>query len=235
MVDLKPTIIAKSDQLNADDLIGGSITVTVTNVASGGADQPILINYEGDNQKPYKPCKSMRRVLVGAWGSDGKAYIGRAMTLYRDDTVKWAGAPVGGIRISHLSHITEPLTLSLGLTRGKKTPVVIQPLKNSAGKVECSVPTQDKPKDSRQTTDGGADGKHQMLFAEGKSQSFPDLNSMKAFVVKNLNSFSSAQKIDEFLKRNANPFYEYSCADTGNTMNEIYALLEDKKKEFLNV
>ena len=32
MVDLSKTIIAKSDQLNADDLLGGPITITIEDV-----------------------------------------------------------------------------------------------------------------------------------------------------------------------------------------------------------
>lgn len=68
-MNLADTIIPKSDQLNADDLITGSLTVKVTAVkGSSEPQQPVSIHYEGDNGKPYKPCKSMRRVLVSAWG-----------------------------------------------------------------------------------------------------------------------------------------------------------------------
>ena len=98
MVDISSTIIAKSDQLNADDLIGGPITVTITNVSlTESPDQPLTINYDGDNGRPYKPCKSMRRVLAAAWGNDGSKFIGRRVTLFRDPRVKWAGQEVGGI------------------------------------------------------------------------------------------------------------------------------------------
>jgi len=56
MIDLRPTLAAKSDQLNADDLIGRPLTVTVTKVvATGDAEQPISIHYDGDDGKPYKP------------------------------------------------------------------------------------------------------------------------------------------------------------------------------------
>ena len=69
MMDISDTIIAKSDQLNASDLIGGPITVTITGVKRfDSAEQPIAISYEGDNGKPFKPCKSVRRLLVGMWG-----------------------------------------------------------------------------------------------------------------------------------------------------------------------
>lgn len=127
MIDLAKTIEAKSDQLNADDLIGGAITITITKIVElGGSDQPIAIHYEGDNGKPFKPCKTVRRIFVAAWGKDGRVYVGRRVTLYRDPSVKWAGKPVGGIRISHMSHISGDLDLSLTETRGKKNPYHIK-------------------------------------------------------------------------------------------------------------
>lgn len=128
MTDLRSTIVAKSDQLNADDLIGGSITITVTRVSLLAGEQPIAINYANDNGKPYKPCKSMRRVLVGAWGSDGMKYIGRSMTLYRDPDVMWGGEKVGGLRISHLSDIDSEITLTLLVSKKSKKPFTVRPL-----------------------------------------------------------------------------------------------------------
>lgn len=126
--DMTNTIVPKSDQLNADDLIGGPITVTVQSVSKTGADdQPVSIHIGGGRQ-PYKPCKSMRRLLVFCWGKDGNQWIGRSMTLYCDPSVKWAGAEVGGIRISHLSHIDKQMSVSLTVTRGKRKPYVVEPL-----------------------------------------------------------------------------------------------------------
>jgi hypothetical protein len=71
----------------------------------------------------------MRRVLIFAWGSDGSQYAGRSMTLYREPTVKFGGIEVGGIRISHLSHIDAPLTIALTTTRASRKPYTVQPLK----------------------------------------------------------------------------------------------------------
>lgn len=118
--NLSDTILAKSDRLNAEDLLAGPITVTVTNVYRKSADSPIAINYQGDNGRPFEPCKTMRKLLVAAWGEDGNAWIGRSMTLFNDQSVKWAGKEAGGVRISHLSHIEKRLILSLSETRGKK-------------------------------------------------------------------------------------------------------------------
>lgn len=130
MNDMAATIIPKSDQLNADDLIAGTMTIVVTDVKikSSGGEQPISIHYEGDNGKPYKACKSMCRVLVTAWGADSKKYVGRSMTLYRDPSVTWAGMAVGGIRISHLSDIDSKLTMALTATKQTRKPYTVSPL-----------------------------------------------------------------------------------------------------------
>lgn len=150
MSDMSATTIAKSDQLNGDDLIGRSITVRITKVTvsvptNGAGDQPVSVHYEGDNGKPYKPCKTMRRVLVGAWGNDSSAYVGRSLTLYRDDAVMFGGQAVGGIRIGAMSHITGPLTLSLAVKKGTKKPFVVQPLKADSTSATKAVEPPTKP------------------------------------------------------------------------------------------
>lgn len=129
MTNLLPTIVPKSDQLNADDLIGRSLTIKVSRIALLGAeDQPVAVHFEGDNGKPYKPCKSMRRVMVQVWGSDGSAYAGRRMTLYRDDGVRFGGQAVGGIRISHMSDIDKEVVMALTATKGSRKPHTVRPL-----------------------------------------------------------------------------------------------------------
>ena len=128
-LDMRDTIIPKSDQLNADDLIGGVLTVKITKVARTNTDeQPIAVNFDGDAGKPYMPCKSMRRVMVTVWGPNAAAYEGRCMTLYRDADVTWGGMAVGGIRISHMSHITEPVVLALTATKKARKPYRVEPL-----------------------------------------------------------------------------------------------------------
>ncbi len=129
MTNLLATIAPKSDQLNADDLIGRSITIKVAKVSlCGEPDQPIAIHFDGDNGKPYKPCKSMRRVLVQVWGGDGNKYVGRRMTLYRDDKVQFGGMAVGGIRISHMSDIERDVIMALTATRASRKPYTVKPL-----------------------------------------------------------------------------------------------------------
>lgn len=129
-LNLRDTITPKSDQLNADDLIGTEKTITVTGVKRGdSADQPVSIHYQGDDGRPFKPCKSMRRVLIHCWGDDGHAWVGRSMRLYCDPEVKFGGVKVGGIRIRALSDIEGTQRLSLTITRAKRMPYKVEPLK----------------------------------------------------------------------------------------------------------
>ena len=124
--DLSNTIKPKSDQLNADDLLTGPMTVTITDVTSGPADQPVHIHIEG--QQPFKPCKTVRRILITAWGQNGRDWVGKSMTLYCDPTVKFGGVALGGIRVSHLSDIAGPLNMMLTTTRSKRAQHVVNPL-----------------------------------------------------------------------------------------------------------
>lgn len=128
-MDMSQTITARSDQINADDLIGGPRDITVTRVSGNdNAEQPVNVYFQGDNGKPYRPCKSMRRVLVACWGADASTYVGKSMRLYCDPEVMFGGAKVGGIRISHLSHIPERRTMALTATRAKRKPYTVEPL-----------------------------------------------------------------------------------------------------------
>lgn len=135
MIDIRPTLQAKSDQLNADDLIGSPMTITITDVRLlEAADQPVAIEWEGGEGRPFKPCKSMRRVMAKVWGEDGKAFIGQRMTLYRDDKVRFGSDAVGGIRISHMSGIDRETTMALMVTRGKRAPFTVKPLTGMTSK-----------------------------------------------------------------------------------------------------
>ena len=131
-MDMTRTIIPKSDQINADDLIGTSVTVTITGATEGSAEQPVDIHLAEFPKRAYRPSKSMRRVLVAAWGIDTDAYIGRRMTLYRDPDVKFGGDPVGGIKISHLSNIKGQMQIALTEKRGKRAPHTVEPLTETA-------------------------------------------------------------------------------------------------------
>jgi len=127
-MDMTASIIPKSDQINADDLMTGPITVTIASVSEGAAEQPIDMHLVETPGRAFRPSKSMRRVLVAAWGTDTDAYIGRRMTLYREPTVKFGKDEVGGVRISHLSHIDKQVKIALTVSRGRRDPFIVEPL-----------------------------------------------------------------------------------------------------------
>ena len=131
-MDMTASIEARSDQINADDLIPGPRTYTIEKVTKGAADQPFDFHLTESPGRVYRPNKSMRRVIVDAWSPDTSTYAGHRLTLYRDPDVKWAGEAVGGIKISHLSHIDKPRSLSLTVTRSHRKPHIVQPLIESA-------------------------------------------------------------------------------------------------------
>ena len=127
-MDLTESIAPKSDQLNADDLIAGPVTVTVREVAKGTAEQPVDVHLVEFPGRAYRPSKSMRRVMVMAWGAEASAYAGRRLTLYRNPEITFGREKVGGIEISHLSNLEKPLTVALTATRGKRKNFSVQPL-----------------------------------------------------------------------------------------------------------
>ena len=131
-MDITPSIAAKSDQWNADDLIGTSQTVTIDHWTKGSDEQPNNLHLVETPGRAYRPSKSMARVIVQAWGKESDNYAGKRLTLARDPNVKYAGQKVGGIVISHISDITKPLTIALTERRGLKVPFTVQPLTNPA-------------------------------------------------------------------------------------------------------
>jgi hypothetical protein len=127
--DLRSTIIPRSDQLNSEQLLGGPMIITVSEVRLGsGEEQPVSIFYDADPARPFKPCKTMRKVLILAWGPDGTQWVGKSMELYCDPSVKFGGEVVGGIRISRLSDIPRDIKVSLTATKGRKAMHEIRPL-----------------------------------------------------------------------------------------------------------
>jgi hypothetical protein len=181
-MDLTDTIIPKSDQLNAEDLLTGPRTFTITEVRKGSAEQPVDIHLAEFPGRPFKPSKTVRRILVSAWGPDAATYAGRRMTLYRDPAVRFGGMDVGGIRVSALSHITKPLTLVLAVSKGKRAPYVVQPLADAPAPAQpAKVPTAEELIADAEKA-GSDDDLNRIARAAVASLSKPDLDAVKAVV-----------------------------------------------------
>lgn len=128
MSDMNSVIVPKSDQWNADDFLAGSRTFKIAGTqVRPGTEQPVSIELEGSS-KVFRPCKSMCRVMVNAWGADSSSYVGKSMTLYRDPKVKWGGMEIGGIRIGAMSHIDSPMTMALSESKAVRKPFTVKPL-----------------------------------------------------------------------------------------------------------
>jgi len=96
----------KSDQLNADTLLGGPIIVRITSFALTGKDtQPWAVGIDKYPTRPFKPCKTMRRILKASFGKKGELWVGELLKLFRDPTVTYGGKPSPGVRISGVSKL----------------------------------------------------------------------------------------------------------------------------------
>lgn len=140
-MDISDTLAPNSDQLDAVDLLGGPRTFTIKGVSKGNAEQPVNIQLE-EFPRVWRPGKSMRRVLVAAWGPDASTYVGRRVTLYCDPDVQFGGKSVGGTRVSHLSHIDKPKSVPLLVTRGKSAMFVVKPLTEDAPPPQQPTPSR---------------------------------------------------------------------------------------------
>jgi hypothetical protein len=127
MSDISATIQAKSDQINADDLIGKEITAKITKVVVTGEEQPVTVHLDG--YKHWRPSKTDRRVLAAAWGTETDRWVGQWVHLYRDPEVKFGGMAVGGIRVGALTGIGKALKVAVNASKGKKVMVEVRPLK----------------------------------------------------------------------------------------------------------
>ena len=140
MDTMSDTTAVKSDQINAADLIGAPITVTITGVKiEKGIDQPVSMSLK-ETPKVYRPCKIMRRVIVEMWGDAVGPYIGRSLTLYCDPNVRFGKDQPGGTRISHMSHIADERVLTTMVSKGKFAPHRIKPLVTTAAVVATAPP-----------------------------------------------------------------------------------------------
>jgi hypothetical protein len=147
-MDLTESIAPKSDQLDAVDLLSGPRSFTIERVSKNNVEQPFNFHL-AEFPRVWRPGKSMRRVIVAAWGPDATKYAGQRITLYCDPAVEFGGAAVGGTRISHMTGIDKPLSVPLLIKRGKSAMFTVKPLKdaprpaqNSGNQIPANVVTQ---------------------------------------------------------------------------------------------
>ena len=131
-MDLTKALAAKSDQIDAADLIGLAPQVyTIKAVNENGSEladqQPVNIRLEETN-KYYRPSKGMLRVLADNWGKNVQDWVGRKVELYGEPEVYFGKEKRGGTRISRLSHITKRKTTLVNPRGGKGAYWQVDPL-----------------------------------------------------------------------------------------------------------
>lgn len=152
MNDFQAVLAPKSDQINAQDLIAGDMTVTIDAVKiTPGTEQPVSIRLKGMD-KVWRPCKTTGRILMAAWGPDTSIYAGRSVQLYLDPEVKWGGMKVGGIRIRAMSHLSGELSLALAESKQNRKIFKVKPL--------AGVTQRPSPPAQHSATGGHADASH---------------------------------------------------------------------------
>jgi hypothetical protein len=116
---------AKSDQIDADNLIGGiTMDVTIKAVQRGPSnEQPLQLVLE-ETDKFYRPSKTFRRALIGCFSDEPANWIGQRLRLIRNPDTMFGGVKVGGVEVSHAS-ISAPMVFMLQAKRGKKSAVSI--------------------------------------------------------------------------------------------------------------
>lgn len=141
MADISQAMQAKSDQLNAVDIMGSLLVIKVRAVDyKQGREQPVWVYFDGDNNRPWKPSKGMIRILCGAWGTETDLWIGRHARLEYEPSVMYAGKEVGGIWVKAMTDIPERgMKFSLAINRSKRIPFPVEHLK-----VEAATYPQEK-------------------------------------------------------------------------------------------
>ena len=106
-----------------------------------------IVLAEWPRNRPFKPSKTVQRILAYCWGAETDDWPeGAQMRLFRDEKVKWAGEEVGGIRVSHLSHIKGEQKIALQESKHKKSLHRILPLPDApAAPAPTAQPVGPKP------------------------------------------------------------------------------------------
>ena len=150
--ELQACAAAKSDQIDADNLIGGiTMDVTITAVQRGPSNEQPLQLVLKETDKFYRPSKTFRRALIGCFGDDPVNWIGQRLRLVRNPDTMFGGVKVGGVEVSHAS-IKEPMVFMLAKTRGRKGEVKIGVIPNPVTPMPQKVKDAVKPKPAQAQT-----------------------------------------------------------------------------------
>ena len=123
MADIEKAIEPQSDRQNAVDYMSGPKVFTVAGTSDYRDDKGrarVNIHLAEAPDRPFKPSATNLRLVTIGWGKDDTVWPGRRIKLALDPEVTFGREKVGGVRVVALSHIDQPYTAKLPVTRGKK-------------------------------------------------------------------------------------------------------------------
>jgi hypothetical protein len=129
-MDITDALAPTSDQLDAVELVNPRTFTIAEGSRLGTRDGKTVVEIRLVGfPRVWRPSKGMLDVLAKCWGTDGKAWPGRRVTLYNDPEVTFGKEKPGGVRISHLSHIEKARDVTIrGRGAGKVQLWHVEPL-----------------------------------------------------------------------------------------------------------
>lgn len=129
-MDITEALAPTSDQLDAVELVNPRTFTIDTGSSLGKRDGKAVAEIRlVDFPRVWRPSKGMLDVLAACWGTDAKQWVGRRVTVYNDPDVMFGKDKVGGVRISHLSHISKARSVTIRASgAGKKQSWHVEPL-----------------------------------------------------------------------------------------------------------
>lgn len=139
-ISARDFIEIKSDQFNYEHFLAGPKTFKVAKIGSkkDQGKKKLLIYMEGHESTPFVPCLGMIKCLSNAdgWGDKLTEWVGRSITLFGDSKVMFGSKELGGVRISHISHIAADYETKITERRGVRIDYLIRKLVESSSAQE---------------------------------------------------------------------------------------------------
>jgi len=133
-MDITEALAPASDQLDAVELVNPRTFTIAPGSKLGKRDGKTVAEIRFvDFDRVWRPSKGMLDVLAACWGTKAEAWVGHQVTVYNDPDVMYGKDKVGGVRISHLSHIDKARIVTIrGAGAGRKKPWPVQPIAETA-------------------------------------------------------------------------------------------------------
>lgn len=141
-MDITDALAPTSDQLDAIELAHPRTFTIDTGSRLGKREGKVVaeIRLVGFD-RVWRPSKGMLDLLAACWTTDAKTWVGHRVTVYNDPDVMFGREKVGGIRVSHLSHIDGPRDVKIRASgsAGRKQMWHVEPLTDAAPKPKSAA------------------------------------------------------------------------------------------------